>query len=58
MPRIGAALENQQVDHQTMVEIEGIINGKPMSILIDLVASLIYLSPRIVEKGKFVFMKI
>ena len=34
MPKIFAALENQQVDHQTsMVDIEGIIKGKPVFIL-------------------------
>ena len=49
MPRIYAALENQQEDHETsMVEIEGMINNQPISILIDLGASLSYISPRIV----------
>ena len=50
MPRINAALENQQDDHQTsMVEIEGMIKNKPISILIDLGASLSYVSPSIAE---------
>ena len=49
MPEIYAALENQQEDHETsMVEIEGMINNQPISILIDLGASLSYISPRIV----------
>jgi len=49
--RISVALENQQVDHQTsMAEIEGMINRKPVSILIDPSASLSYISPGIVEK--------
>ena len=43
MPRINAALENQQADHQTsMVEIEGMLLNKPISILIDPGASLSY----------------
>ena len=36
MPRINATLENQQAHHSTsMVEIEGVIKDKPISILID-----------------------
>jgi len=36
MPKINAALENRKTDHQTgMVKIEGILNGKVVSILID-----------------------
>ena len=50
MPRISATLENRQVDHQTsMVEIEGMLRDKAISILIDLGASLSYVSLRIVE---------
>ena len=50
MPMINAALENRQTKHQTsMVEIEGIIKKKPISILIDPGASLNYVSPSIVE---------
>ena len=42
--------ENMQVDHQTsMVEIEGILKDKPISILIDPGASLSFISPRIVD---------
>lgn len=36
VPKISAALENRQADHQTtMVEVEGTLNGKTVSILID-----------------------
>ena len=49
MPRIYAALENQQEDHETsMVQIEGMIKNQPISILIDIGARLRYISPRIV----------
>ena len=45
MPRINAGLENQQADHQTsMVEIEGMIEKKSLSILIDADASLSYVT--------------
>ena len=55
MPRICAALENRQVDHQTsMVEIKGMINIQTISILIDTGASLSYISPKIVELCKLV----
>ena len=51
MHRINAALENQHVDHQTsMVEVQGMIQNFSVSILIDLGASLSYISPSIVEK--------
>ena len=51
MPRINAALENRQADYQTsMVEVEGKINQTPIAILIDLGASLSYISPNLVEK--------
>jgi hypothetical protein len=51
--KINAALENRQVDHQSaMVEIEGMINKKYVSILIDPGASLSYVSPTIVEDCK------
>ena len=53
MPRINVALENQQADYQTsMVEVEGKINQIPISILIDVGASLSYISPKLVEKCK------
>ena len=52
--RINASLENQKEAHQTsIIEIEGMIKDKPISILIDPGASLSYSSPRIVELYKF-----
>ena len=36
MPRINAALENRQAEYQiSMVEVEGMINQTPITILID-----------------------
>ena len=59
MPKICTALENRQAYHHiSMVEIEGMINGQPISILIDPGASLSYISPRIVELCKLVPEKI
>ena len=53
MPRINAALENRQADYQTsMVEVEGMINQTPVTILIDPGDSLSYIAPQIVEKCK------
>ena len=55
MPKICVSLGNRQVDHPTsIVEIEGMINNQPISILIDLVVSMSYISPRIVELCKLV----
>jgi hypothetical protein len=52
-PTISATLENRQIDHQiSMVEVEGMLNNKPISILIDPGASLKYVSPKIVEVYK------
>jgi hypothetical protein len=43
-------LENRQADHQaSMVEVEGMLNNQPISILIDPGASLSYVSPKLVE---------
>ena len=53
MPRINAALENRQAEYQTsMVEVEGMLNHKPISILINLGDSLSYVSSSLVEKIK------
>ena len=53
IPRINATLENRQAYHQTsMVEIEGMIKDKPISILIDPGAILSYVSPRIEDLYK------
>ena len=58
MPRINVALENSQADYQTsMVEVEGMVNQTPVTILIDPGASLSYISPQIVEKCKFTVEK-
>ena len=51
MPIINVALENRQADHQTsMVEIQGMIQNQPVSIMIDPSASLSYVSPSTTEK--------
>ena len=51
MPIINVALENQEENHHTsMVEVQGMIQNQCVSILIDSGASLIYVSPSIVEK--------
>ena len=53
MPRINAALENRQVEYLTsMVEVEGMMNQTPITILIAPGASLSYIAPKIVEKCK------
>ena len=58
MPRINRALENRQANYQTsMVEVEGMINQTPIAILIDPGASLIYISPNLVEKCKLLVEK-
>ena len=58
MPRINAVLENRQAKYQTsMVEVEGMLNHKPISILIDPRASLSYVSPILVEKSKLLVEK-
>ena len=50
IPTINVALENQEDDHKTsMVEIEGMIHNKTISILIDLGSSLRYVSPSIAK---------
>ena len=57
IPRINAALENRHDDHQTyMVEIQGMIQNKPVSVLIDISASLIYMSP-IIATNKIYILK-
>ena len=46
-------MENRQADYKTsMVEVEGMINQTPVTILIDPGASLSYIAPQIVEKSK------
>ena len=53
MPRINATLENRQAKYQTsMVEVEGMLNQTPVTILIDPRPSLSYIAPKMVEKCK------
>ena len=50
VPRIYAALEDRQADHQsTMVEVVGKIVEQSISILIDLGSTHSYITPRVVE---------
>jgi hypothetical protein len=50
MPRIYASLDNRQVEFQShMIEVEGMINNRPLIILIDSEASHSYVDPRVVE---------
>ena len=49
MPRIYAAMDNRQEDHQPhMIEVEGKINNQPIAILIDSGASHSYIDPVVV----------
>jgi len=49
-PQINAVVENQQANHQALVvEIEGKLTNRPVSILVDLGSNLSYISPQIVE---------
>eukprot|EP00253_Pinus_taeda_P015939 PITA_15939 len=53
IPRINAALEDRQAEYQpTMVEFEGKISNLTISVLVDLGATLSYVSPKIVERCK------
>jgi len=50
MPRIYAALDHRQADHQSnMIEVEGMINKQSISILVDSGASHSYIDPSLVE---------
>ena len=50
MPRIYASLDNKKVEYQShMIEVEGMINNQPFTILIDSGASHSYIDPRVVE---------
>ena len=54
IPRIYAALEDRQEDHQsTVVEVEGRIDKQYVSILIDLGSTHSYITPKIVEICSF-----
>jgi hypothetical protein len=51
IPRIYVALDTKQVEYQShMIEVEGMINNQPFTILIDSGASHSYIDPREVEK--------
>jgi len=53
MPRINVALENIHVEYETsMVEVGGMMNHKPISILFDPRDSLSFVYPSLVEKSK------
>jgi hypothetical protein len=50
IPRIYAALDNKQAEFQShMIEVEGMINNQPFTILINSGASHSYIDPRVVE---------
>ena len=50
---------NRQAEYQTsMVEVEGMINQTPITIIIDPGASLSYISPKMVEKCKLSIEKL
>lgn len=50
LPRISVALEDHQAEyHPTMIELEVKIANSIVTILVDLGASLSYISPKIVE---------
>jgi hypothetical protein len=52
--RIYEALDNKQEGFQShMIEVEGIINNHSFTILIDSVASHIYIDPKVVEILQF-----
>jgi hypothetical protein len=53
MPQIYAALDNKQADQQaSVVEMEGMIANRLVSILIDHRSNLSYVAPRTVDKCK------
>jgi len=52
-PRICFALDNKKLDHQaSIIEVEGMIFSRPISILINLGACKSYVDPKIVEQCK------
>ena len=53
IPKINASLEDRKEDYQpTMIELEGKIQNRALSILVDPGASLSYIHPRVVESSK------
>eukprot|EP00253_Pinus_taeda_P027708 PITA_27708 len=58
LPRINVALEDRQADYQpTMIEFEGKIFDRTVSVLVDPGATLSYVSPKIVENCKLQLAK-
>jgi hypothetical protein len=56
--QINVAIDGRQVDHQSsVVEIEGKINGTQIFVLIDLGATLSYITPIVVELNKLKKLK-
>ena len=54
VPRIYAALDNQQAEYQShMIEVQGMINNQTIVILIDSRASHSYIDPKLVESLQF-----
>ena len=53
MPQIYAAFDNSQANHQaSVVEMEGMIANRLVSILIDLGSNLSYVAPQTIDKCK------
>jgi hypothetical protein len=53
VPKIYAALDNNQADHQaSVVEIEGMITNYLVSIMIGPGSNLSYIAPKVVDKCK------
>jgi hypothetical protein len=51
--RIYVALDNKEVDYRShMIEVEGKIDNRPISILIDYGVSCSYIDPKIIERFK------
>ena len=58
MPRICVALDNKKDEYQLhMIEVEGMINNQPFTILIDAGAIHSYIDPRVVESLKLSIRK-
>jgi hypothetical protein len=56
--QINAAIDGRQADHQSsVVEIEGKISDTRISVLIDIGATLIYITPDVVESNKLKKLK-
>jgi hypothetical protein len=50
MPRIYVAMDNKQAEFQShVIEVEGMINNQPLTVLIDSGASHSYIDPKVVD---------